>query len=502
MDGVSEPELRHRVRRSLPWSLGAGALQIALSLVSMVLLVRYLEPHEYGVWAILAALSTMVNLVISFGYGEFIVRFVPGLAPPLVRRVVWSILARRMALAALVSIALVAGFDLYADPFELTSYRLHFTIMQAALILNLGTLYLTQAMNARFMQREVLLLAFPFQTALVCLTLAGIAARQPLLYFVLATTLVAAVNFAASAWLFGRHYAPPPLGGWAAGTGETAEQKRYRRLAYVDEWGVNFLSTDIARYLISYFSSNVEVAIYTVATTIVARLQFFLPLTMLKPLADATFYTRYEETGDPAELLRMFRFLFDVNNLVALFFVAAFVPYGEELLALVFRSTYAAAYVPIVVLLVFLVLHQVPVGMLAKALKRPDILIYSKAAVVVNVALGIPLVIEYGATGMAVATAVSVAVKNVIMAVFLRRLIDLRISWRATIRGGVATVAAIAIALVLKPFHPIVTGLLVAPIAYVAAVRLLAPLEPSDRALLLDMLPGFARRWAGFALGG
>jgi O-antigen/teichoic acid export membrane protein len=493
--------LRQKVRRSLPWSVASGGLQIALSLVSMVLLVRYLDPREYGVWAMLAALSTMVNLFASFGFGEFILRFVPAIEPPSeVARTIWSIVVRRMAMAALVSVVLVASFGLYAARFELTDYRVHFEIYQLAVFFALGSLALQYAMNARFMQREVVLLAFPVQTILVGLTLLGIWWHETLLYFVVVTTAVTAANFVLSAYVVARRYPPS----WAALFGpvpQTAAQVRYRRLSYLDEFGVNFLSTDIARYLISYFSNNVEVAIYSVATTIVARLQFFLPGSMLKSLTDATFYSRYEQTRDPADLARMFRLLYGVNTVASFLFVAAFLPFGRELLELVFREAYGAAYAPVLILLLFLVLHFMPVGLVVKALQRPEVLIYSKAAVLLNVGLGIPLASRHGATGMVIATALSVALKNAIMLVFVRREMTLPLPWRATLRSALAAVIAAGVALATKPWLPLPVGLALACGAYAVAVRLLKPLDASDRALLVGMLPSSARPLLPWMLG-
>lgn len=467
----------------------------------MVLLVRYLEPQEYGVWSILAALSTMVNLFASFGFGEFIIRFVPAIEQDAdVARAVWSIVARRMALAALVCAVLVATFGLYAASFELTAYPVHFAVYQITVIFALGALYLQYAMNARFMQRELVQLAFPVQAILVALTLLGIWRHQTLLYFVVVTTAVTVANFALTAWVFAMRY-PLSLRALVAPVPQTPAQVRYRRLSYLDEFGVNFLSTDIARYLVSYFSNNVEVAIYSVATTIVARLQFFLPGWMLKSLTDAAFYSRYEQTRDPADLARMFRVLYATNTVASFLFVAAFVPYGRELLELVFRQAYGAAYAPVLILLLFLVLHFMPVGLVVKALQRPEVLIYSKAAVLLNVALGIPLATRYGATGMVVATALSVALKNAIMLVFVRREMRLPLPWRATLRSALAALIAAGVALAAKPWLPLLAGLALACIAYAAAVRVLKPFDAADRALIAGMVPSAARPLLAHVLG-
>lgn len=499
---MSESDLRAHVRRALPWSFVAGALQIILSLVSMVLLVRYLDPAEYGVWALLGALPTTVNLVISFGFIEYVIRFVPGLrGADEVGRVVWPIVFRQMLLAIVVSGILIGSFDLYATRFDLAGYWLPIVVIQVAVVANLGTLYLTSGMNARFMQREVVLRTFPAQVLQILLTVVGIATQQAFLFFVIMASFVASANFIAAAWVFGHRYPIPRWRRLVAGVEQSREEVSYRRISYVNEWGVNFLSTDVARYIVSAFSNNVEVAIYAVATTIVSRLQFFLPIPMLKSITSAIFYSRYEETGNPEELHRMFRFLFDVNSLVSLALLVAFLAGGRDLLKIVFRSTYVDAYFPVLILLGFLILHFMPLGMVVRALKRPEILIYSKAAVVLNIALGIPLVMSYGATGMALATAVSVGVKNMILLLFVCRIIPFRMPWRALSRGGTAALMAVSAGYILEPLLPLVGNLALAGLVYLAGIRLMQPLEPSDHALLLEIAPGPVGRIAPWILG-
>jgi O-antigen/teichoic acid export membrane protein len=48
-----------------------------------------------------------------------------------------------------------------------------------------------------------------------------------------------------------------------------------------------------------------------------------------------------------------------------------------------------------------------PYGLVAQTLRRPQLLIYSKVGVVVNLGLGLPLSYQFGASGMAIAAALS-----------------------------------------------------------------------------------------------
>ena len=67
------------MRRGLPYAALSGLLQIPFALLSMLLLVRYLPPDEYGVWVVLIGFGGPLMLAISLGYNHAILRFVPSM---------------------------------------------------------------------------------------------------------------------------------------------------------------------------------------------------------------------------------------------------------------------------------------------------------------------------------------------------------------------------------------------------------------------------------------
>jgi peptidoglycan biosynthesis protein MviN/MurJ (putative lipid II flippase) len=61
-------------------------------------------------------------------------------------------------------------------------------------------------------------------------------------------------------------------------------------------------------------------------------------------------------------------------------------------------------------------------------------LVYSKVAVFVNIGLGIPFAMMYGALGMAAVAAISELVKSLVVFVLLRMEFGIRYPWKGTFR--------------------------------------------------------------------
>jgi len=147
----------------------------------------------------------------------------------------------------------------------------------------------------------------------------------------------------------------------------------------------------------------------------------------------------------------MFEFLYKANNLLGCMTVAIFIPLGRDLLSLFFTQEYAMdAYWPLSVFMLTIVFYSMGFGMVAKAIERPHILLWSKLAVIANIVLGVPLAMQYGAVGMAVASAVSIILKNGIIYLLVRRYVDLQIPWNATVKCILNTVITVLILCVMK----------------------------------------------------
>ena len=118
----------------------------------------------------------------------------------------------------------------------------------------------------------------------------------------------------------------------------------------LDKLGSSFLGTDIDRYVLAYFSTSVQVAVYAIATRILSKLLNIYPNRMFLHLIQPVVYSRYDENRDASQLNQAFKFLYSANNIIGFLLVAVFAPLGEELLLLVFNQEYVLqAYWPLLI---------------------------------------------------------------------------------------------------------------------------------------------------------
>jgi O-antigen/teichoic acid export membrane protein len=488
-------QLRQRVQRALPYALGIALLQIALSLVGMVLLVRYLSPADYGVWVLLQGLIGPVELAASFGFLMVLVRSLPGLDEPReIAGLVWSVTLRRLLLTAGIAVLLVAAFPLYAARYELLAHRFEVRLLPAFLVPAVGSAYLTASLNALFEQRAVLAASVGCQLALLAATALGIVQGRPLAYFLVVFALATTAQFAVLAGLFARRFGGPRRADLLRTLPETEDQRRYRRVSWLDDFGVRVLSTDVDRYLIGFFSVNAEVAIYAVAATIAARLEYFLPHRMLQSVIEPAIYRRYEEAGGVSGVASIFGAIFKVNYVLAFGFLAVFLPLGGELLRAVFGPVYDASWAPTLIFLAFLAFNTNPLGMVIHAVRRPELLVFSKVVIPLNLVLAWLLVPRYGALGMAAATGATMVLKNTALFAVAESRLGLSIPWGATLRCAAAAALTAGAVRLVPEVVPLLARVALAGLVYLPAALWLGAFERDDARLAAALLPDSLRR--------
>ena len=272
---------------------------------------------------------------------------------------------------------------------------------------------------------------------------------------------------------------------------ENKEEKNYRWGSYFEKFGASFLGTDIDRYLLAYFSTNVQVAIYAVATKTLTKLLTFYPNRMFNLVSEAALFSKYDQNENDKDLNKIFSFLYNANNIVAFLFLALFISQGREMLDFVFENDYVKqAYWPLVIFLCFLIFYSVPLTLIARAIKRPKILVYSKLSFIINIAIGIPLAQNYGATGMALATSGSVVIQNAIVYILINQTNKLYIPWMSTIKCMVISATTIAVlelsgGLVDSLFVNLTIGVLV----YLFLFKITRILNEYEAKLFLSLVP-------------
>ena len=108
---TNNPRQVRRIGSNLLWGQIGRVIEIGLSLVFSVLVVRALGPHDYATYSVVWSIIGVAALVASFGYGETLSRYLPelhvgsGRSATLVRR----LLSERALVSLVVALGVWAG---------------------------------------------------------------------------------------------------------------------------------------------------------------------------------------------------------------------------------------------------------------------------------------------------------------------------------------------------------------------------------------------------------
>ncbi len=486
----SQSTLTHDTRRALPFAALSGAMQIVLSIAGLLLLVRYLPPDLYGVWVILLGFSVPIILFTSLGFRNSLLRFLPATEEKEAQRqFLWSVLFRRALVALGACVVMGLAFPLFSGRLGISGYGMAFAALLPGYLFFDVSQYLTVGLNTAFRQREVFLGTLFFQIVSVSGVVAGIYLGRGLVFFAIAYTISTlaflAFNVVATSHFFGRPHWSDLLHSHI----EVGEETKYRWASFVDDVGNGLLSADINRFILAAFSSSPQVAIYAVASNIVLRLRALVPIWLFRPLVTVVFFKRYEESQSIHELNRMFSFIWALNRIVTTAFLVLFIPLGEETLVWVFREEYATSYLPMVLLLFSLGFLTMPVGLVAQAVRRPQWLVYSKVAILVNLGLGIPFAMKYGALGMAAVAAASEFIKSLVVFVLLRMEFGIQYPWRSTFRFLLAGFLVGGGLWLSKGYLPLLVEGLAGLVVWLLTVRFFGLLSRDEKKLVVTAAP-------------
>jgi len=493
-------DIKKKAAKAMPHAVGITISQIVLAMLWMVLGVRHLDGDSYSAFALIIGIPVMLNAYLSFGYDASILRFVPAMEEGEgIGNYIWGIAARRISQATLACILMVATFQFWAPRFSLEGYFWHLVLAQAFIIADVGYFYLAPTLHARFLQRYVLILSLVMNGLRLAGAAIGVFLDLDVFYFIGVFSATSVLNFFGALVVFSRFYGWPRFKRFRQKVEETGEERSYRWISYVNNIGMSFLDTNIDRYVLAAFANPIEVAIYVVATRVMAVVDRVYPQQMFKSVVAPAFYSKYDETESDTDLDRMFRFLFNANSAFGFMVLAVFLPIGRDLLRLVFKQDYAVdSYWVLVLFLVFVVVYTMPLALVVKAIKQPKILLWSKVTIVLNLALGIPLAKWYGAFGMAIATVIANVLKNVIIYLMLLPYTKVRIPWFRTaiaIFDATLTSGVVYLVMWLTGLHAILGGVL-GLVVFVVLNKLIPVLEPEERKLALSLVPKRFRKVA------
>lgn len=490
------------VRVSLLHFLFGKALNAVVSLLTLVVLARWMEPEAYGVYIAFLALQSSFLALSSLGIDATVERFIPELRTrhadsELLGFVTTSIGTRLLTLIFIALVAWVAakpitnliGLVQHAEVFRCWVWVFLLTGMLTFAVVVLDAM-LHQRQSQRCMSIYV-----------VAKLLLVVGAHQ---YFRLDLDALVNVELVASGlaafvgcWLLIRHFAVGEVRrGWKVMVDNGSRIKRFAFFNYVAQVVFQFFSVEMMKLLVTRLLGVLHSASYGFACSLAETVQRYLPAVLLLRLIKPVFISRYTKTGDFAQLNSMARIILKINLLMLTPIIAFAAVFGGDLLSLLSNGRYADAHWIAVGILGQLVLssHQLVLSLLASTLEKNAMQLYAGFVAMIAFPCALLLVPELGPLGAVAASAISSVVYNIFATLYLRRS---GFAYRPDLRGGfVFLLAGIASYGSVAYVSNLLTGLAgllavvaVGMVSYFSVVRALSAFSNDERELLNSILP-------------
>lgn len=427
------PSVAHGVAVSAASQLGAKALHLVLNVVSTLAIVRYLAPGEYGVYAVVLTVTTLVAIGADFGLPKLAVRDI-GRAPEDDDAVEERVLGTIVVLRVVLALAGVAVAQLVLLALQMPSHA--YPAAAVASLTGVGEAVLGAVVvvfQVRLVQQYEAWVRTGTELLETAAILLLIGVQAPLLWLFVppaaGTALGAAVVAALARYRFGRRL---------RFDGQRARVLLIAALPIAPTLVIGVLYRKLDGLSLAAQRPAEDVGIYSSAMQPVdyAFLSTALLMNVAFPLMSAA-----HGRGDVDRFLRVYRrgtealVLITVALPVILLFVA------RPLAVQVFGPAYSAADLPLVLLSIAMVPLVVTVwqslALLLGGHQRAT-LWYSLAALAVSAALSVPLVALFGMAGAGVAAIGTALFVMAASTVALRRLMGVRLETAPLARIGVA----------------------------------------------------------------
>ena len=505
------PYSRGSARRSVFQTAAFRLVSQVATLAGYVVLVRAASEETFGRFSLLLAVIPAIGAVASLGIEQTLRRFQPeflalgqpGAAAWLGRCGLWAQLLANLVVIA----ALLAAWQLVAQPFGLLPYRAEFALFGLVIVLHFQVTLLRVALAAR-MENGL-------ATALTVLLPLGKLATYAVLGpdgLTLVEAIVAEGVGYGAAWialaLASRRPMPGAPGGVAAVAAPDAEQRRriVRYAAYnnFNDAGSLLLVQRTDTFFVAALLSPVAVGAYAFYTRLNEMASQWLPtrqlLDVIQPLMFAV------PRAEAAQRLpRYFTLLMNTTMALQLPLTVYAVAYHRELVEVVFGGKFLewSWVLPVVVAFGALNRFGEPATLVAQYEEKAKQILYSKAFGLANAAGIVLLAPVAGLLGVAVASGCAQLMKNGYIWWHVRR----TARWanagavcRATLLIGAATVATCELAkraMAAPAWVDLVVGALACGLALLAYLRT-AALTSSDRQILAGVFGGREIRVLGW----
>ena len=428
---MNEPNLNltQKAIKATKYSILYRSLAKIIGGVTLIVLVRLLPKHDYGVYNLLYSFIALLGMVLSLGISNTLVRFIPEYYSRgefnLANNLYWSASLFRL-ISNVVFLSIVLLLWEYMGPLlKIADYKNYFQLFTLVILLHMQRGILEACLNSYFLQKYsqglsvvfVLIKGVGYGIALLLQWDLWIVLLIDLLAYVVVFTLLQLIYLKKIPRQGGKNRCFPK-----------EEKKRLKRYAFFynfNDAGVGLLDADFDNFILVIFLNPAVVGGYAFCQRILRMGGRLLPINYLFDIIRPLFFVG--NTARKTEQTRKnFQLLIKTTYIFSFPLFLLFLLLSKELVMIAFDGKFIE-YCPVLICLSFFQLVNafgIPVGLVAQLQERADVIFYSKIFAVYNLLADIVFINFWGIWGAVLATGTAVLAKNLFIWFFVRQEAD------------------------------------------------------------------------------
>jgi len=364
-------------------------LSQATSLVVIILLVRVLSEHDYGIYNLFYSVIGLLGMVASFGLANTLQRYIPEYYSKGEFRIANN-LYRIASIIRLCSNVFILGlglifWELIAPYLKIVAYKQYFMFFTLVILLYMQRDLLDICLGSYFLQKY----SQGFSLVFVLIKAVGYAFAIIMgmdLWFILIIDLLAySIIFGILQIIY---YKKIPISKGHLEKINKDEKKRLIRYALFynfNDTGAGLLDADFDNFIIVMYLNPVAVGAYAFCQRVTNMIQTLIPINYLLDVIRPAFFSLGLVT-DTRQINQFYQSLVKINylfNIPIFFFIAIL---GKEFIEILFGGKFIEYYLVLTVVYFFALLNafHMPVGLIAQLKEKADIILYSKVFAVYN----------------------------------------------------------------------------------------------------------------------
>jgi O-antigen/teichoic acid export membrane protein len=195
-----------------------------------------------------------------------------------------------------------------------------------------------------------------------------------------------------------------------------------------NELGYGLVGRESDFYIISAFSNQYFVGLYSFGTSIYEMIFKVLPVREFMTVLRPVFFQKFTENYSREEFIHIYNFIVKLILPAFLLPTVYFIIFGQQIINLVFDPKYIDAYWATNLILLSNISLAVfmPLNLVLHLKERMDIALLSKIVAVFSIVAGIFAMKHFGIVGVAAATLIGDFLREMFVFVILRRTVDLK----------------------------------------------------------------------------